>query len=224
MSDSNPQSLGEASFMECYIPYAHLSPSPSHVCLTNTHALCHYHSFYLSPSVSLSPSNTRPAGADHAQVAKTGRRLVSVYKQQNRSADAESLLQRILDLVAGMSEVETIRIVNSIAILQKKQGKLEEAEAMYLRALNTYEQLQLRGASLSVCREDYLSTLNNLGLLYKAKKDFPRSRQYYDAAYTGRKDIFGIHLLSYCLFFVTCSFYFISSHLIIFPSKCLLDL
>jgi tetratricopeptide (TPR) repeat protein len=202
--------------------HLHLTP----VSQTHTHSVTI--TLFICPPLSLSLRQTRtsirPAGADHAQVAKTGRRLVSVYKQQNRSADAESLLQRILDLVAGMSEVETIRIVNSIAILQKKQGKLEEAEAMYLRALNTYEQLQLRGASLSVCREDYLSTLNNLGLLYKAKKDFARSRQYYDAAYTGRKDIFGIHLLSYCLFFVTCSFYFISSHLIIFPSKCLLDL
>jgi tetratricopeptide (TPR) repeat protein len=209
MSDSSPQSLREASCRECCIPYTHLSPSHvlTSVSNTQTHALCHCHSFYLPPFVFLSLEHTiRHAGVGHAQVAKTGRRLVSIYKQQNRSADAESLLQRILERVTGMSEVETIRIVNSIAILQKKQGKLEEAEAMYLHALNMYEQLS--GASLSVCREDYLSTLNNLGLLYKTKRDFSQSRKYYDAAYTGRKEIFGTSLLSYCIVYVTYSFYF----------------
>jgi tetratricopeptide (TPR) repeat protein len=209
MSDSSPQSLREASYRECCIPYAHLLPSHilTSVSSKQTHALCHCHSFYLPPFVFLSVKHTiRHAGVGHAQVAKTGRRLVSVYKQQNRSTDAESLLQRILELVTGMSEVETIRMVNSIAILQKKQGKLEEAEAMYLRALKMYEQLS--GASLSVCREDYLSTLNNLGLLYKTKRDFTQSRKYYDAAYTGRKEIFGTFLLSCCLVYVTYTFYF----------------
>lgn len=149
------------------------------------------------------------AGAGHTQVAKTGRRLVSVYKQQNRPAEAESILTRILTFVTGMSEVEKIRIVNSIAILQKKQGKLMEAETMYLRAVNMYG--LLGDDSLTVCREDHLATLNNLGLLYKTKKEFMLSRRYYDEAYSGRKEFFGMLLLFYILLPVCSSTFFLSS-------------
>lgn len=130
-------------------------------------------------------------GVNHVQWARVGRRLANLYKRQNRSAEAEGILLRILNQVIGMSDLERIRTANSIAILQKKQGKLEEAEGMYLCALTCYEAASPASPSSSLCREDYLSTLNNLGLLYKTIRDYPRSREYYDRAHIGRQQLLG---------------------------------
>ena len=106
-----------------------------------------------------------------------------------------------------MTHIETVRLVNSTAILLKRQGRLVDAEVMYQRALDGYEEI---GGTDS---RDALATRNNLGILCKARNDTKRAREFYDAALHGRQKLLGKMYSS--LFFVLP---FLLDHSLLTPS------
>ena len=107
-----------------------------------------------------------------------------------------------------MKNIETIRIVSSIAILLKKQGKLNESEIMYKRALKGYED------STGINSKDTLSTYNNLGILYKAKNEIELAKDMYDKALAGRLLLLGALYITASFFQILFYCYSFSS---IFP-------
>jgi tetratricopeptide (TPR) repeat protein len=63
--------------------------------------------------------------------------------------------------VLGPDHISTLCTVNSLGILYSDQGRLEEAEAMFQRALEGYAK------ALGPDHTWTLTTVNNLGNLYK---------------------------------------------------------
>jgi Flp pilus assembly protein TadD len=63
----------------------------------------------------------------------------------------------------GVEHTSTLDTVNNLGILYKNQGKLDEAEEMYMRALKGTEK------ALGVEHISTLGTVNNLGPLYKVQ-------------------------------------------------------
>ena len=85
----------------------------------------------------------------------------------------------------GENNLETVKIVSSLAILLKKQNKYESSEEMYVRALKGYEE------ACGVESKEYLSILNNLGILYKSMEKPVQCREMYDRALEGRLALLG---------------------------------
>ena len=77
----------------------------------------------------------------------------------------------------------TLNTINNLGLLYADQGKLDEAEKMYQRALEGYEK------ALGPDHTSTLNTINNLGLLYadqgkldEAEKMYQRALQGYEKA------------------------------------------
>jgi tetratricopeptide (TPR) repeat protein len=62
----------------------------------------------------------------------------------------------------GVEHISILRTVNNLGNLYADQGKLDEAEEMYMRALKGKEALDVESTSI-------LAIINNLGLLYTAQ-------------------------------------------------------
>src|SRR5436309_2913795 len=69
--------------------------------------------------------------------------------------------------------------VNNLGILYASQGKLAEAEQMFLRALAGYEK------ALGPDHTSTLETVNNLGLLYADQGKLAEAEQMYERALAG---------------------------------------
>ncbi|KXJ85413.1 Tetratricopeptide repeat-domain-containing protein, partial [Microdochium bolleyi] len=69
--------------------------------------------------------------------------------------------------------------VNNLGILYRNQGKLDEAEKMYLRALRGYEK------ALGPDHTSTLDTVNNLGNLYSHQGKLDEAEKMYLRALHG---------------------------------------
>ncbi|WP_200867668.1 tetratricopeptide repeat protein, partial [Acidithiobacillus thiooxidans] len=70
--------------------------------------------------------------------------LASLLKDQNKLAEAELLLRRVLGVwgkVFGLEHLVTAATLNNLAFLLKAQGKRVEAELFYCRALEILEKV-----------------------------------------------------------------------------------
>ncbi|OXV09494.1 hypothetical protein Egran_02743, partial [Elaphomyces granulatus] len=73
----------------------------------------------------------------------------------------------------------------SLGRLYADQGKLDEAEKMYQRALQGYEKAWGSNHTLT------LNTVNNLGLLYKSQGKLDEAEKMYQRALQGYENAWG---------------------------------
>ena len=93
--------------------------------------------------------------------------LGSLYRDQGRLMEAESMYQRALlgkKKTLGPEHTSTLDTVNNLGLLWNNQGKLKEAEAMYQCALAGYEK------TWGPDHTSTLNTVNNLGSLYRPRQ------------------------------------------------------
>jgi len=81
--------------------------------------------------------------------------------------------------------VHILNAANNLGILYSDQGKMKEAEEMYLRALAGKE--KARGPE----HKSTLDTVNNLGNLYKNQGKMKEAEEMYLRALTGREKVWG---------------------------------
>jgi len=86
----------------------------------------------------------------------------------------------------GPKHTSTLDTVNKLGLLYKDQGKLKEAEAMYLRALQGKEDAFDTEAIARY--KPGLNTMWSLGKLYRALEDFTQAEAMYTRAFD---DLFG---------------------------------
>src|SRR5882762_3106156 len=79
--------------------------------------------------------------------------------------------------------------VNNLGLLYKSQGKLDEAEKMYQRALQGYE--KALGLENVTTYRPALNTMWNLGDLFAAQGHLDETKQMYSRARTGFQAILG---------------------------------
>jgi tetratricopeptide (TPR) repeat protein len=78
--------------------------------------------------------------------------LRSLYKDQNKLAEAEIMFQRAMRLsekALGVEHTLTLNIVNNLGNLYRDQSKLIKAEMMYQQALQGYEKALGRDNTLA---------------------------------------------------------------------------
>ncbi|KAF2175942.1 hypothetical protein K469DRAFT_683324 [Zopfia rhizophila CBS 207.26] len=96
------------------------------------------------------------------------------------------LQQRLLQHAARHEHFITDgKTVNNLGNLYKNQGKLAEAEAMYSRALQGYEE------ALGPKHTSTLDTVNNLGLLYADQGKLAEAEAMYSRALQGYEEALG---------------------------------
>lgn len=83
--------------------------------------------------------------------------------------------------------------LNNIASLYFKQGKWQEAAALFERAL------EIQALTVGTADVEYARTLNNLGVVWANENDYERANQYYCQALKSRKDSLGVHHKDYAL-------------------------
>ena len=82
-----------------------------------------------------------------------------------------------------MKHTSTLNTVNNLGALYAEQGKLEEAEEMYVRALRGYEEAW--GAKHS----STLDTVYGLGNLYRDQGEVAKAKDMYERAAKGYEDV-----------------------------------
>lgn len=90
----------------------------------------------------------------------------------------------------GPKYTSTLDTVNSLGILYKNQGKLAEAEAMFSRALQGYEE------ALGPKHTSTIQTVNNLGALYAKQGKLAEEEAMYTRALKGYEEALGPERLS----------------------------
>jgi tetratricopeptide (TPR) repeat protein len=85
----------------------------------------------------------------------------------------------------GPDHTSTLITVNNLGNLYRDQGKLAEAEQMYVRALAGYEK------ALGPDHTSTLGTVNNLGLLYGDQGKLAEAEQMYQRALLGLQNSLG---------------------------------
>ncbi|CAN9242765.1 unnamed protein product [Alternaria alternata] len=88
----------------------------------------------------------------------------------------------------GVGHSSTLNTVNNLGSLYADQGKLDEAEKMYERALRGYEALS------TVRVQQYLPALNtvqNMGDLYPKQAESAKARAMYTRALSGLTSVLG---------------------------------
>jgi len=86
----------------------------------------------------------------------------------------------------GPKHTSTLDSVHCLGILYADQGKLGEAEKMYMRALQGYEE------ALEPKHTSTLSTVNNLGNLYKNQGKLGEVEKMYMRALQGYEEALGM--------------------------------
>ncbi|KAJ5627817.1 hypothetical protein N7490_010045 [Penicillium lividum] len=89
----------------------------------------------------------------------------------------------------GREHTSTLNTVNNLGTLFRNQGRLQEAEAMYKRALDGYE--AAFGATFTFTNIPALQTLRNFGLLCERNGQFDTARLYYQRALVGTEAVWG---------------------------------
>jgi tetratricopeptide (TPR) repeat protein len=93
---------------------------------------------------------------------------------------------RCLKMTKGIDlDTEAIMALDSLGILYADQGRLQDAEAMYQRALDGKEK------ALGPGNTSTLTTVNNLGLLYKAQGRLQDAEAMYQRALDGKEKALG---------------------------------
>ncbi|KAK3340806.1 hypothetical protein B0H65DRAFT_529695 [Neurospora tetraspora] len=108
--------------------------------------------------------------------------------QQRLLPHAERCLWWMGELEGGECNIEDITIGHatySLGNLYSDQGRLEEAETMYQRALEGYEK------ALGPDHTSTLDTVNNLGLLYKTQGRLKEAETMYQRALEGKEKALG---------------------------------
>lgn len=88
----------------------------------------------------------RTFGADHLNAGDPLMGLATLYAEQQRYGEAESLMRRTLVVVAGAQapadkkQFGEGRVTKDLAMLYERQGRNAEAEAAYRRAADLFEQ------------------------------------------------------------------------------------
>jgi tetratricopeptide (TPR) repeat protein len=83
--------------------------------------------------------------------------------------------------------------LNNIAALYFKQGKWQEAAALFERAL------EIQARTIGTADVEYARTLNNLGVVWANENNYEKANQYYCQALKTRKDSLGVHHKDYAL-------------------------
>ncbi len=105
-----------------------------------------------------------------------------------REPEAEKLLREVLATVrrlSGRESRETLVLVNSIAVLAHKQGRLEEAETLYRESLKIGEDV------LGEDEPDTQISRMNLGGLLKERGRRDEARELLEESFAGIKSAFG---------------------------------
>ena len=89
----------------------------------------------------------------------------------------------------GPKHTSTLDTVNNLGILYKNQGKLAEAEQMYVRALQGYE--DALGLENVARYTPALNTMSNLGYLFAAQGELTEAKTMYSRALAGFQALLG---------------------------------
>ncbi len=103
-------------------------------------------------------------------------------------ADADSLLQRGVELLRGASPAQplaTARALNALAYLRRETHRYADAAELYREAL------ALREAHLPATHPDRAESLTNLGLIHVKRDDYATATRYYEEALTIREAQYG---------------------------------
>jgi len=87
--------------------------------------------------------------------------------------------------VLGLDHLSTLRTINNLGNLYSDQGRLNEAEKMYERALSGYEK------ALGPEHTSTLDTVNNLGTLYTRQGKLDEAERMYQRALFGKQRSLG---------------------------------
>jgi tetratricopeptide (TPR) repeat protein len=87
----------------------------------------------------------------------------------------------------GPEHPTLLLMVSNLGTLYHEQGKLDEAEQMYLKALKPGTGLEV--PNIRPLRE--IDTMYNLGLLYSKKGELGQAEEMYQLILQSRKEVFG---------------------------------
>ena len=102
-------------------------------------------------------------------------------------AEAEQLLQRALREAeqAGPDDARVATAANNLGLLYHDQGRLQEAQSLYTRALAKWEQ------HLGPEHEDVAAALNNLAEIAHAEGDWGRAEPLYERVLAIERKVLG---------------------------------
>jgi tetratricopeptide (TPR) repeat protein len=131
----------------------------------------------------------RTLGGAHPDTIATTNLLASLYLRQEENQQALRLLQethRATIDALGEQHPESISVLINIAAAHKMLGNFDEAEPMYLRAIDLCDQY------LPPNHAERLVVLNNLARLYDAQGAFDRAEPVYLDALERRREALGV--------------------------------
>ncbi|CAF9921052.1 MAG: hypothetical protein ALECFALPRED_001699 [Alectoria fallacina] len=126
-------------------------------------------------------------GPEHPDTLTSMADLGSIYEEQGKLADAETMYQRALE---GYEETYnpdhnlTLNVVRNLGIVFEKQGKLADAETMYQRALEGYEKTYSPDHNLT------LNIVRNLGIVYEKQGKLADAETMYQRALEGYEETY----------------------------------
>ena len=117
--------------------------------------------------------------------------LGSLYREQGRLSEAESMYNRALDGLEktfGLGKNHRsilLSTVNNLANLYSDKGKFTEAESMYDRALTGYEETHEQN------HRHTLAVVQNLAMIYHSQGKLTEAESMYERALTGQERTLG---------------------------------
>lgn len=143
-------------------------------------------------------------GANHMSTLSTVNNLGVLYYDQGQLNKAEQMYVRALrgyeeawkvnrafsNSTTDDLSISTLSTIDNFGLLYRRQGKLQEAEEMYVRALRWKEEAW--GAK----HISTLSTINNLGLLYKSQGKLKDAEEMLLRALWGKEEAWGAKHIS----------------------------
>ncbi|KAN0071275.1 HET domain containing protein [Elaphomyces granulatus] len=143
-------------------------------------------------------------GPDHTSTLQAVNNLGNLYAKQGKLDEAEKMCQRALQgfekalgpdhtstllMALGPDHTSTLNTVDTFGLVYKSQGKLDEAEKMYRRALQGYEKaLGLENVTRYL---PALETIWSLGDLFAAQGHLDQAKEMYSRARTGFQTLLG---------------------------------
>jgi tetratricopeptide (TPR) repeat protein len=115
-------------------------------------------------------------------------RVLEALKAGNYGEGTANLAQEALSMARrtfGDRAPQTLMSLSSLAILYNRQGRLNEAEPLFLEALQTAR------AALGDRHPDTLTTLNNLALVYQNQSRYSEAEPLYREALQARREALG---------------------------------
>ncbi len=124
----------------------------------------------------------------HPDVAASLNNLAELYKTQGRYAEAEPLLERVLEIdekSLGPEHPDVAISLNNLASLYDDQGRYAEAEPLYERSLAIAEE------ALGPEHPEVAISLNNLALLYSNQARYGDAEPFAKRALAIREKVLG---------------------------------